>query len=247
MKIHSLIHTPQHETPAHQHDVGQLIYLAKGLIQIKTPEAEHVVTSGALGWLPPGTLHQSLTPIRTQGWMLYLSEKETQASPISNGAPGQNEWVYASVFNQALVMSLVQQLPSISDAVIQARLQLIWDEWSRSASAMLTLPMPCDQRLRKIALKIQADPAMRISQTEWAHRTGISPRHMSRLFQAETGFNFIQWRQQARLIHALTLLQRSIPIAEVAEACGYAHPSTFIQQFKQRFGHTPGDYRTHSA
>ncbi|ODC04442.1 hypothetical protein BFW38_13780 [Terasakiispira papahanaumokuakeensis] len=247
MEIRSLTHASQHHTQPHQHHEGQLIYLEKGLIQIKTPEVEHIVTSGALGWLPPGTLHQALTFVSTQGWILYLPHDETQASSISKGAPNQSEWVQASKLSQALVMSLIQLASEVTDAAKQARLQLIWDEWSRAPTAMLTLPMPRDTRLCKIALNIQANPATPLSQADWANRTGISPRHMSRLFQAETGFNFIQWRQQARLIHALALLQQPLPIAAIAEACGYAHPSTLIQQFKQRFGQTPGDYRAQHA
>lgn len=39
-------------------------------------------------------------------------------------------------------------------------------------------------------------------------RPRLSPRTLSRLFLVETAVSFAQWRQQARLVHALERLAR---------------------------------------
>ena len=68
------------------------------------------------------------------------------------------------------------------------------------------------------------------------------PRTAQRLFRDETGLGFAQWRQQLRLIHALERLSAGQPVAQVADALGYATPGNFIAMFKRAFGMTPGRY-----
>jgi AraC-like DNA-binding protein len=54
--------------------------------------------------------------------------------------------------------------------------------------------------------------------------------------------SFAQWRQQARLVHALERLARGESVAGVADALGYATPSNFITMFKRSFGESPARY-----
>lgn len=67
-------------------------------------------------------------------------------------------------------------------------------------------------------------------------------RSLSRLFLAETALSFAQWRQQARLTLALEMLAHVVPVAEIADALGYATPSNFIAMFRRSFGDTPSRY-----
>ena len=55
---------------------------------------------------------------------------------------------------------------------------------------------------------------------------------------------FYEWRTQLRIYHALVLLADGHDTTHVANACGWANPSSFITAFTALIGTTPGRYRT---
>ncbi|GAA3113545.1 hypothetical protein GCM10020254_69860 [Streptomyces goshikiensis] len=69
---------------------------------------------------------------------------------------------------------------------------------------------------------------------------GAGERTLSRLFRAELGMTFPQWRTQLRLHQALRLLAVGTPVTAVAHRCGWSSASAFIDVFRRAFGHTPG-------
>ncbi|WP_157851737.1 helix-turn-helix transcriptional regulator, partial [Streptomyces monomycini] len=75
---------------------------------------------------------------------------------------------------------------------------------------------------------------------------GGGGRPRPRLFRAELGMTFPQWRTQLRLHHALVLLTQDGPalsVTAIAHRCGWASASAFIDAFRGSFGHTPGAHR----
>jgi AraC-like DNA-binding protein len=72
---------------------------------------------------------------------------------------------------------------------------------------------------------------------------GAGERTLSRLFRAETGMTFPEWRAQLRLHHSLTLLATGRSVTATAMTCGYRTPSAFTAAFRATFGTTPGAYR----
>ena len=102
--------------------------------------------------------------------------------------------------------------------------------------------MPSDPRLVRIANAILAQPENGRALDEWAKWAAISSRTLRRLMRAETGLSFAQWRQQARLAHALEMLARGEPVGVVSDALGYAAPSNFITMFRRAFGDSPAHY-----
>ena len=108
----------------------------------------------------------------------------------------------------------------------------------------LHLPMPHDERLKRVAGSIVENPADPRTQAEWAQSCGASVRTLARLFPEQTGMTFSQWRQQARLMAALGRLADGEPVVSIAMDLGYASQSAFIAMFKKTLGTTPGKYFT---
>jgi len=101
---------------------------------------------------------------------------------------------------------------------------------------------PGDSRLRRIAEALLATPGDPRPAAEWARWAGLSSRSLSRLFGAETGMSFAQWRQLARLHAAVERLAAGQAVGEVAWSLGYESPSSFASAFRTVFGETPSGY-----
>lgn len=119
---------------------------------------------------------------------------------------------------------------------------VLLDEIHAAPREPLHLPLPEDRRALRIAKGILADPADGRTLERWARLAALSARTARRLFLAETGMSFAQWRQQARLVQALEMLANGDSVSSVADALGYATASNFITMFRRAFGETPARY-----
>lgn len=53
---------------------------------------------------------------------------------------------------------------------------------------------------------------------------------------------FAQWREQARLLHALRRIAEGDKLIEVAMDCGYSSPSAFAAMFRRHFKTPPSSF-----
>lgn len=74
---------------------------------------------------------------------------------------------------------------------------------------------------------------------------GLSPFHLSRVFQKQTGLPPHAYLTHIRIRHARQLLQTGLPLVEVALAAGFADQSHFTRSFRRVIGVTPGQYIAH--
>ena len=81
--------------------------------------------------------------------------------------------------------------------------------------------------------------------SEIARRVGLSERHFSRQFRRTFGQTPKTYFLILRLNHAAALLSRtSMSVTEIALACGFAGGASFSAAFRNRFGHSPREYRS---
>ena len=77
-----------------------------------------------------------------------------------------------------------------------------------------------------------------------AASVGLSRYHFARRFRQSTGITPHEFVLRQRVARAQTMLQRtSVPLADVAFACGFADQSYMTRVFKKRMGVTPGRLR----
>jgi AraC-like DNA-binding protein len=76
----------------------------------------------------------------------------------------------------------------------------------------------------------------------------LSTSHFSRAFRQTTGLAPHQWLMDQRVARAKDLLQTSqLPLAELAQVCGFADQAHFTRVFKQRVGASPGAWRRYGS
>jgi len=77
-----------------------------------------------------------------------------------------------------------------------------------------------------------------------AAQAHLSEFHFARMFRTSMGCTVHAWVAARRLDHARTLLRdTTLPLADVAAACGYAGASHLSRHVKAGMGATPGQYR----
>jgi len=116
---------------------------------------------------------------------------------------------------------------------------LVLHEIRRAGTHPLSLPACRDPRLARVAAALIADPSDPRDLDSFAAIAGASVRTLARLFRAETGMSFHQWRRQLRMTEALARIAQGIPPAQVAPAVGYASVPAFGAAFRETFGTTP--------
>ncbi|MEM1403013.1 MAG: helix-turn-helix domain-containing protein [Pseudomonadota bacterium] len=101
-----------------------------------------------------------------------------------------------------------------------------------------------DGLVRLIQDTLQSEFASPHTLDSLAAQVGLSPRSLSRRFQAATGTSPMQHLLQLRIKEARALLQHSdLPVADVSWRCGFSSPSHFTQSFRRATGMPPRDFR----
>jgi AraC-like DNA-binding protein len=120
---------------------------------------------------------------------------------------------------------------------------VIADQIKVTSALPLSLPLPRDPRAARLAERLRDDPACALELDALAREAGASARTIQRLFLAETGLRFAEWRQRLRLLHGASLLGTGASVTEAGLDAGYAGTSAFIAAFRKQFGHTPARMR----
>ena len=122
--------------------------------------------------------------------------------------------------------------------------RLLIDEVRLMPDAPYSARMPTDYRLLRVCREILKNPADQRDLDDFAALAGMSRRTFTRLFRQETGMGLGVWRQQTRLMEAISLLATGQPVTTVAFDVGYDSPSAFTAMFHRSFGAPPSQYRS---
>jgi AraC-like DNA-binding protein len=106
--------------------------------------------------------------------------------------------------------------------------------WERKGNELMT------SRLDHIKDWALLAKSSRYSASVIARECGVSPRHLERYFQDRMKKTPHQWLRELRLSCARELLQKDVPIKQVAQELCYKDVAHFCRDFKAYFGSTPG-------
>lgn len=220
----------------HDHAEQQLVYPSSGLLIVSTRGGSWVVPPQRAVWLPAAVAHAHQAYGATQ--------LRTVAFPVDVNPLALTQPTVLSVSRllRELIIALTDDPARPLDE--QRDLKRVALRQLRPAPALqFHLPQPGDERLRDVTAILAEDPGSDRTLAELGRAVGAGERTLSRLFRAETGMTFPQWRAQLRLHHSLTLLASGLSVTATAITCGYSTPSAFTAAFHATFGTTPGTYR----
>jgi AraC-like DNA-binding protein len=222
----------------HEHGAHQLSVAADGVLCMGVDERDRmwVLPRSRALWIPAGRSHTVDTIGGATMTSLWF---DPVACPI--------DWTEPTVVPvDELLGALVARLDRDDlGADERARAEAVLFDLVRPLAlptATLDLPMPVDDRARRVADALLADPADPRSLAEWGRVVGAGDRTLTRAFVRETGLRFDEWRTRARVTAAVGLLATGSPVGRVAGDVGYATASAFGAAFRRVTGTTPTAY-----
>ncbi|WP_431045749.1 AraC family transcriptional regulator [Streptomyces sp. P1-3] len=224
------------EIDAHRHDDHQIVYAGRGVLTVTTSTGTWVAPATRAIWVPAGTVHAHQAHGELELHLVGL--------PASDNPLGLEEPTVLAVGPLLRELLLAYTRAPLDDGPERTRLRaVLLDQLRASPQQPLHLATPIAPQLRDLCDILRADPADSRTLSALSKEVGAGERTLSRLFRADLGMTFPQWRTQLRLHHALILLAENTPVTTVAHRCGWSSASAFIDVFRRTFGHTPGAYR----
>jgi AraC-like DNA-binding protein len=232
-------HGPGAVIHRHSHDYHQLIYVSTGVLAIHTERGAWVASRDRAAWVPAGTWHEHRaygpTSVHTVGF-------DAATAPLPDSSP--TIVAVDSLLRELFVAGTEPGLPAAEALRIRA---VLTDRLRRAHVQPLALPAARDPRLARACELVTGDLSQPRPVAWLARAAGASERTLTRLFRAEFGLTYPQWRTNVRVFHAMVQLAEGATVTETARDCGWATTSAFVDTFTRTMGQTPGTYRAGSA
>ncbi|MFJ9368905.1 GlxA family transcriptional regulator [Nocardia sp. NPDC101769] len=110
-------------------------------------------------------------------------------------------------------------------------------------SHALATPPARNKDLRTVIDTVLADPTGPHTTATMAATAGLSPRHFTRMFHADTGTTPARWLERLRVEHAQHLLLQGHTVTAAAHHSGLGSDETLRRAFARHLATTPTDYR----
>ena len=226
---------PGSEVQPHDHAWGQLAYASEGILVISTSQGSWTVPPARAVWLPPRMKHAINVPGRVAFRSVYIDRP--QADTMGSGCRVLS---VTDLLRQLIRRASDVPLEYDTEGPDGRLMQVMLDEITAlQEEEPLHLPMPFDSRLKRIAGLLIDNPADKQTLAGLAKKAGSSERTIARLFVAETGLSFGDWRRRLRLIQSVERLVEGEAVTTVALDMGYDSPSAFIAMFRRTLGSSP--------
>jgi AraC-like DNA-binding protein len=225
----------------HMHRESQLVYAARGIMQVTTPKGRWLVPPDRAVWVP-ALLEHSIDVLadiqmRTLYFDLAWLDREASAHDLD------------AEFVVRVSPLLHQAILALFDAGNEAErtrllLKLVMLELDRAEDSATFIPLPHEPRCRRAADIVLGDPTAAHEIETLARAVGTSARTLSRLFSAETQLSFKSWCQRARIAAAIERLamEANLSVKQLAADLGYASVPAFSHAFRQVTGKTPTEF-----
>jgi AraC-like DNA-binding protein/quercetin dioxygenase-like cupin family protein len=225
----------------HMHREAQLVYAARGTMQVTTPKGRWLVPPDRAVWVPAQLPHAidvlADIDMRTLYFDLGWLKREQRSKSL------EAEFVVrvSPLLHQAILALFDDHTTSERTALL---LQLVMLELHQAEDSATFIPLPHEPRCRRAADIVLADLTGDHEIETLAREVGTSARTLSRLFAAETQLSFKSWRQRARIAAAIEKLSTdgNVSVKQLAADLGYASVPAFSHAFRQVTGKTPTEF-----
>jgi AraC family transcriptional regulator len=128
--------------------------------------------------------------------------------------------------------------PSLGEQLIVGISDKVFPE--KQKYTVRTRPGPAPPEIHKLRDLIHSQIGSRLSLKDLAHSSGLSSRHICRIFRAEMGLSPHAYIMRRRVEHASALIaEGKLGLAEIALACGFSDQAHMTVTFRKILGLPP--------
>jgi AraC-like DNA-binding protein/quercetin dioxygenase-like cupin family protein len=225
----------------HMHREAQLVYAAKGTMQVTTPKGRWLVPPDRAVWVPARLEHSidvlADIEMRTLYFDLAWLAREDRSESLDC------EFVVrVSRLLHETILALFDGQGNPARTALLVRLAVL--ELHHAEDSTTFIPLPHEPRCRRAADIVLGDPTAAHEIETLAREVGTSARTLSRLFASETQLSFKSWCQRARIAAAIERLsvEANVSVKQLASDLGYASMPAFSHAFRQVTGKTPTEF-----
>jgi AraC-like DNA-binding protein/mannose-6-phosphate isomerase-like protein (cupin superfamily) len=225
----------------HMHREAQLVYAARGTMQVTTPKGRWLVPPDRAVWVPARLEHAidvlADIDMRTLYFDLAWLKREQRSESLDS------EFVVSvSRLLHETILALFDGRNNPDRTEILVRLAVL--ELHHAEDSATFIPLPHEPRCRRAADIVLGDPTASHEIETLAREVGTSARTLSRLFSSETQLSFKSWCQRARIAAAIERLstEADVSVKQLASDLGYASVPAFSHAFRQVTGRTPTEF-----
>jgi AraC-like DNA-binding protein len=225
----------------HFHREAQLVYAARGTMQVTTPKGRWLVPPDRAVWVPARSEHSidvlADIDIRT----LYFDLAWLASEPRSASLDAEFVVRVSRLLHES-ILALFDDRNDSDRTELLVRLLML--ELHQAEDSATFIPLPQEPRCRRAADIVLGDPTAAHEIEALAREVGTSARTLSRLFASETQLSFKSWCQRARIAAAIARLsmETDVSVKQLAAELGYASVPAFSHAFRQVTGRTPTEF-----
>jgi AraC-like DNA-binding protein len=225
----------------HMHREAQLVYAARGMMQVTTPKGRWLVPPDRAVWVPARLPHAidvlAAIDMRTLYFDVSWLARQDRSESLR-----QEYVVRVSRLLHEAILALFDGRDDPERAAILVSLALL--ELHEAEDSTTFVPLPREPRCRRAADIVLRDPTGSHEIEALARAVGTSARTLSRLFASETQLSFKSWCQRARIAAAIERLsiEANVSVKQLASDLGYASVPAFSHAFRQVTGKTPTEF-----
>ena len=225
----------------HMHREAQLVYAAKGTMQVTTPKGRWLVPPDRAVWVPALSEHAIDVLADIEMRTLYFDLAWLAREDRSASLDAEFVVRVSPLLHQAILALFDGRNDPDRTALL---IKLVMLELHQAEDSATFIPLPHEPRCRRAADIVLGDPTGSHEIETLAREVGTSARTLSRLFASETQLSFKSWCQRARIAAAIEKLSvdADISVKQLAADLGYASVPAFSHAFRQVTGKTPTEF-----
>src|SRR3954469_12678774 len=205
----------------HMHREAQLVYAARGTMQVTTPKGRWLVPPDRAVWVPARLEHAIDVLADIEMRTLYFDLAWLAREQRSESLAVEFVVRVSPLLHQA-ILALFDNRDDPDRTGLLVKLAML--ELDQAEDSATFIPLPHEPRCRRAADIVLTDPTGAHEIETLARSVGTSARTLSRLFLAETQWSFRSWCQRARMAAAIERLSmdRDMSVKQLAADLGYA-------------------------
>lgn len=225
----------------HFHDVHEIEYACRGMVEVKTEAGQYLLPPHQAAWIPAGLQHQTTLNAGVQTLAVLF---EPRLVPM---AGDRVRIIAVSALLREMMLYSVRWPISRTESGVEA------DSFFQTLGHVVAEALDDE---RPLHLPVSNDPVVTavtdytrahldyVTLSDVTRAVGVSERTLRRIFSTHLGMSWRSYLLRARVLRSMALLaQPDRSILEVSIAVGFDDVGAFARSFARHCGETPSAYK----